>query len=188
MEEFWLNPPLQSRLDGGGNGEALLFARRMPASVSVFSDGKAVGSALPYEFSVEEGGCGELSVRAGFAPIGDNMEMNKSAGPLFPFQLVEENASYLPFYVRFGWNETRGRKKVEIAYEDWFSHAFNFTREFSVRNPESFSPGGYGGEMTFRQADDRTAAAAYPSGAAGGAPVDFAAFAAGFALLSLSRT
>jgi len=72
--------------------------------------------------------------------------MAKGETPLCPYQLVGKKAAYLPFYFEFPWNETAGAAGVRIEFTDWFSHTQNFSKEFSVRHPDSFEGGGFGGQ------------------------------------------
>lgn len=157
-QEFWVNPPLGKRLDGAQKEQVIFFARRMPSAISALADGKLLGRGLSYKYSVSTGSCGETVVRSYFSPEGNNMALNMSNETVFPFQLVGLNASYLPFYSEFWWNETAGRKEMLLSAEDRFGFADNFSRNFSVRKPEKFSSETAGA----RQGSDTQPPAYYP--------------------------
>lgn len=178
VQEFWLNPPLQQRLDGDAAGKALFFARRMPGKITAAVGGTGIASVAPYSFEALNGSCGERLVKSRYEPRGVNAIINKSSETLAPRQLVEKNASYLPFYLEFGWRESAGRRKVELEYEDWFSNKMNFTREFSVRKPEPFVSNSTEGALAIRAGDDKTSPAAYPSPEKIGAAPNLASLAA----------
>ena len=183
-EETWLNPPLQKRLDGAESGKLLFFARRMPSNISVIANGVQIGYSEPYEFSAVRGECGETEVAREFAPHGNNAFLNMSGDAIAPFQLVEKNLSYIPFYLEFGWNATPGNKTITLAFEDCFSKKENFTREFSIREPAPFAPGGDAAAepMEMRNGSDDWAPAAYPAQAHGAQYPDFSVLAILFAL------
>lgn len=176
VSELWLNPPLQKRLEGAEMARLAFFARRMPAKLSVFSGGREIASAMPYSFAIESGKCGEKTVRSNFQFQG-NIAL-RQGGALFPSQLVEKNAAYVPFYLEFPWEEEAGRKEVVLQYEDWFSHQQNFSSNFSVRRPEAFSASGNGSAILLRQGSDERTPAAYPSAEAAAALPDFSTIAA----------
>ena len=212
---LWLNPPLSSRLAGNGDGKAALFARRLPASLSLSFRGKEIANTQPYSFSVRAGPCKEAIVDREFSPPGDaaGVFINTSA-PIFPSQLVDKNASYVPFYLEFPWQADAGKANFTIVFEDAFSSQQEFSREFSVREPEPFSslPGAAGmsgaielcpgttaracqgqGAMEKREASDGKTAAAYPTRQQQAAFPDFSIIAVAFAFplaigaLALSR-
>ena len=196
---LWLNPPLSSRLAGNGDGKVALFARRLPANLSLAFRGKEIANAQPYSFSVATGPCGEAIVGREFSSSDDaatGVFINTSA-PIFPSQLVDKNASYLPFYLEFPWQADAGRANFTIVFEDAFSHQQIFSREFSVREPTPFSslPGaaGEGGAMEKREASDDATSAAYPTRQQQAAFPDFSIIAVAFAFplaigaLALSR-
>jgi len=164
VETFWVNPPLYSRLDGNERSQLGFFARRMPANVSVQVDGKEIAEGGPYRYAVRAGSCGEEIVDSSFSPSGVNMALNMSNGTVFPFQLVDKNASYLPFYSEFWWNETAGRKALAVFFTDRFNGSDNFSRNYSVRKPEPFSGNGApaGGGLAIRQASEKATPASYP--------------------------
>ncbi|MFA5929893.1 MAG: hypothetical protein WC861_03340 [Candidatus Micrarchaeia archaeon] len=185
---LWLNPPLSSRLSGNGTGRVALFARRLPASISLVSNGREIASVQPYLFSAGTGPCGEAIAGREFSPppqAASGVFINAGA-PIFPYQLVDKNASYVPFYLEFPWHASAGKANFTIIIEDAFSRKQEFPREFSVREPAPFSspgaPGGSIGAMAKRQASDGVAAAAYPSRQQQGAFPDFSIVAAAFAL------
>jgi hypothetical protein len=182
----WLNPPLASRLDGGGKGKVAFFARRMPALISFSFSGADLGSVQPYLFSTRIGDCGEKIVERRFLPNGSEIFLNASE-PLFPLQLVEKNASYVPFYAEFAWSSIAGKAAFGIDFEDAFMHKQAFARNFSVRRPVVFfGPGIKGaqaipGALQREGATDSAAAAVFPS-QQGSAPFpDFSSLAAAFA-------
>jgi hypothetical protein len=183
---LWLNPPISSRLAGEGNGKVALFARRMPANLSLVFRGKEVASALPYSFSVKTGQCGEAIVERVFSPSATAGLFLNASSPIFPSQLVDKNASYAPFYLEFPWHAEPGKGNFTIFFEDAFSNWQEFSREFYVREalPMVSSPGvaKSGGAMETRQASDRAASAAYPSRAQQAGFPDFSIIAAAFAL------
>ena len=185
VEEMWLNPPLQKRLDGGGAGKLLFFARRMPSNISIVADGAVIGFSEPYGFEAVRGGCGEARVVKKFAPHGKDTFLNMSGDSVVPFQLVEKNLPYLPFYLEFGWNATPGNKTLAIVFEDCFSKKENFTREFSIREPAAFVPEGKtggAGAMEMRGGSDDSTPAAYPAQARSAEYPDFSPLAILFAL------
>ena len=163
VEEVWLNPPLQKRLAGKQTGKFLIFARRMPAKINVSADGRELGWSEPYKFSVAAGECGERVVTSSFLPRQNGVEVKTNETEICPFQLVGKNASYLPFYLDFGWDETAGKKRVNVEYEDWFLHGQNFSREFSVREPAAFSSRGGEGTGEIKQGSDSLSPAFYPA-------------------------
>jgi len=170
VQELWLNPPLLSRLEGEGEGRVLFLARRMPASIAASSDGEKIASASPYSFEESLGPCGEKRVKSAYAPSGENALIANWSQALFPHQLVDKNASYLPFYLRFNWSQGAGRHKLVLEYEDWFSNKISFPRNFSVRKPEAFSAdAGEGAAMAIREGGGGVSPAAYPSGEKSGA-------------------
>jgi len=206
---LWLNPPLSSRLSGNETGKIALFARRLPANISLVFRGKEIAAAQPYSFSTRTGGCGEKIVGRTFSPQQASLQgvfMNTSA-PIFPSQLVDKNASYFPFYLEFPWHADAGKANFTIAYEDAFSIQQEFSREFFVREPTQFSSTlgasstgeamektaaggeaeieksatGSNGAMEKRKASDDATAAAYPARAQPGAFPDFSLVAAAFA-------
>jgi hypothetical protein len=184
---LWLNPPLSSRLAGNGTGKLALFARRLPAGISLAFRGKEIASARPYSFSVRTGECGEQIVERQFSPaqVSPTAFINASE-PIFPPQLVVKNASYVPFYLEFPWHAGAGRGNFTIIFEDAFSHRQAFAREFFVREPRPFSPSPgapqSGGAMEARAASGEASAAAYPARAQQGAFPDFSPIAAAFAI------
>jgi hypothetical protein len=169
---LWLNPPLQARLEGGESAKTLLFARRMPAAIAFYADGRLIGENYPYSFSTKTGSCGERVVEAQFMPYGQGMDVSAGNGSIRPYQLVEKNASYLPFFLHFGWQQGRGAVESGILVEDWFSNRQYFGRNFSVRSPEPFSSNQSAMAVAIRTADYSTSPAAYPAKqyAAGGYP------------------
>ena len=184
---MWLNPPLSSRLAGNENGKMALFARRLPANLSLSFRGKEIASVQPYLFSVRDGSCGEAIVDREFSPqqgAAAGVFINAS-GPIFPSQLVDKNASYFPFYLEFPWHAGAGKANFTIVFEDAFSRQQAFSREFSVREPTPFSPSsgavGSGGAMEKREASDGATSAAYPKRAQQGAFPDFSIIAVAFA-------
>ena len=184
---FWLNPPLSSRLSGNESGKLALFARRLPASISLFFRGKEIAAAKPYSFSVKAGECGEKAVERQFSPPSRKSAIvSISTGePIFPSQLVDKDASYAPFYMEFPWNAEDGKANFTIILVDAFSHRQEFLREFAVREPVPFSlpPGaaGGGGAMEKREASGAATAAAYPARAQQAAFPDFSVISAAFA-------
>ncbi|MFA6328626.1 MAG: hypothetical protein WCY41_04220 [Candidatus Micrarchaeia archaeon] len=179
---LWLNPPGSSRLSGDGDGKLALFARRLPASMSLVFGGKEIASAQPYSFSAGAGQCGEAIADRAFSPSGTGVFINASA-PIFPSQLVDKDASYMPFYLEFPWQADAGRANFTLVYEDAFSNRQNFSREFSVREPAPFfPPSGSGEAMARREASGSATAAAYPAQAQQGAFPDFSILAVAFAL------
>jgi len=187
---LWLNPPLQSRLSGSGEGKLAFFARRLPANISFVFSGREIAFVQPYSFSTRIGQCGERAVEREFAPAG-SASANSSA-PIFPSQLVEKNASYLPYYVQFNWSAQPGRSEFSVLFEDAFSHQENFTRNFSVRQAAQASPGSFGppfesaagpaGAMGRQPADDDSTGAAYPAQQTQSSYPGFSLLAAAFAL------
>lgn len=168
--DFWLNPPLGKRLAGKQDAKALLLMRRIPAKVSAFEDGKDIASISPYSYLVSQGECGEMVVEGAFEPAGRNgMEMGAGSAPEFPKQLAGMDAAYLPFYLGFPWDATPGRKNVTIEIEDMFSHRMNFTREFSVREPQEWDMGNAGASengdaaMLVERGGDHAPPSAYPA-------------------------
>ena len=135
---LWINPPLSSRLEGAGIGKVAFFSRRMPANITFSFAGERLGSVQPYFFSTHTGQCGEKIVEREFLPGKGGVFLNKSE-PLLPYQLVEKNASYLPFYAAFPWDADAGNAEFEIIFEDAFSHNQRFLRNFSVRRPTEVS-------------------------------------------------
>ena len=185
---LWLNPPLSSRLSGNGTGKMALFARRLPANISLVFQGKEIASVQPYSFSAGAGPCGEAIVDRGFSPskeISTGVSINTSA-PIFPSQLVDKDASYMPFYLEFPWRADSGKTNFTIICDDAFSNKQSFSREFSVREPTPFAPQpdsyGGGGSLEKRQASDGATAAAYPARVQQGSFPDFSLIAAAFAL------
>jgi|GEM_PF-1164843 len=213
---LWLNPPLSSRLAGDEDGKVALFARRLPANLSLAFRGKEIASAQPYAFSVATGPCGEAIVGREFSPpdsAAAGVFINASA-PIFPSQLVGKNASYFPFYLQFPWQADAGKANFTIVFEDAFSNKQVFSRDFSVREPTPFSssPGTAGeggaielcsgttaracqgqGAMEKREASDDATSAAYPTRQQQAAFPDFSIIAVAFAFplaigaLALSR-
>ena len=185
---LWLNPPLSSRLSGAEVGKVALFARRLPANLSLVFQGKEIASVQPYSFSVGTGICGSAIVDREFSPsqaVPPEVFINIS-GPLFPSQLVDKNASYVPFYFEFPWHADSGKANFTIFFEDAFSNWEAYSREFSVREPTPFSPSsvsaGSNGAMEEREASDAATAAAYPSRAQQGEFPDFSLIAVAFVL------
>ena len=184
---FWLNPPLSSRLSGDGDGKVALFARRLPANISLAFRGKEIASVQPYSFSVRTGSCGEAIVDRGFSPsyVGASGVFINTSAPIFPSQLVDKDASYVPFYLAFPWQANAGRANFTIVLDDAFSNRQGFPREFSVREPAPFYPAsdasGSDGAMERRQASDGATAAAFPAQEQQGAFPDFSIIAAAFA-------
>lgn len=179
VQELWLNPPLEKRLEGDAAGKVLFLSRRMPAKIAVAVGGGEIASATPFEFEISNGSCGEKLVKSIYAPKAINAKINRGSGAIAPYQLVEKNASYLPIYLEFGWGESAGKRQVSLDYEDWFSHSENFTRNFSVRGPEPFSANGSeNAAMAIRTGDDKTSPAAYPPQEKPGALPDIAPLAA----------
>ncbi len=164
---LWLNPPLQARLEGNESAKVLLFERRMPSKISAYADGKLLGENYPYSFSVRAGSCGEKVVEARFMPDNQGMNVSVGDGSVRPYQLVEKNAAYLPFFLQFGWPQGRGAVSSEILVEDWFSHQQHFGRNFSVRRPEAFSSNQTAAAVATREADGSTSPAAFPPSLAG---------------------
>ena len=201
---LWLNPPLSSRLSGDEDGKVALFARRLPANISLAFGGREIASAQPYSFSVKTGECGEAIVEREFSPLpqaATGVFVNASA-PIFPSQLVDRNASYVPFYLEFPWHADSGKANFTIIFEDAFSRKQVFPREFSVREPTPFSSSSGAAAssgaielcsgttaracqgqsaMEERQASGTATAAAYPSRAQIGAFPDFSIIAVAFA-------
>jgi hypothetical protein len=126
--------------------------------------------------------CGEKTVEQAFRPEAANAWMNASSTTVFPYQLVAKNASYLPFYFEFSWNETAGKKDVVLEFEDSFSNSQNFTREFSVREPVQFSEANSEDAMALRQGNEKETAAAYPSKEKSGAAINLSSLAILFAI------
>jgi hypothetical protein len=178
VQEFWLNPPLQKRLAGDATGKVLFFARRMMGKITASVGGVEIASATPFEFEISNGSCGESIVKSVYSPSGENAKINRSNQTLFPHQLVEKNASYLPFYLEFSWGEAAGGKQLSLEYEDWFSNKVNFTRNFSVRRPEPFVSNSTESAFALRVGDDKTSPAAYPSQEKAGVVPDVAPLAA----------
>ena len=163
VEAEWLNPPLGKRLVWNETAGLLLFARRMPANISVSAGGKQIGWSSQFAFSTATGDCGEMAVSAAPLVRQAGVGTRLGNGTLFPPQLVERNASYVPAYVEFNWSETPGKKEVNVSIEDWFSGLMNFTSDFSVHEPAPFSSGGSGGGMEMREGTDSLSPAAYPA-------------------------
>jgi len=167
--DFWLNPPLQKRLSGGQGASALLLLRRMPSKISAIENGREIASVFPYSFSLEKGECGEEIAMAVFVPHDKGgVRLNASGSPERMPQLALENEEYLPFHFGFLWNATPGRKNLTIAFEDSFGHETNFTREFSVREPEGWKAGGIGSEnegaaTLFEHGNDFAPPSSYPA-------------------------
>lgn len=183
VSEFWLNPPLQQRLEGDAVGKVLFFARRMPGKITVAVGGEEIASSSPYSFETRNGSCGEKIVKSKWNPSSVNAKINVSNGTVAPNQLVGKNAPYLPIYLEFGWSESAGKRQMKLEYEDWFSNRVNFTREFSVRKPEPFSANGSEtAAMAIRQGNEKTSPAAYPSQEKAGTLPNIAPLAALFAL------
>lgn len=194
VSALWLNPPLQSRLSGSGEGKLVFFARRLPASISFSFAGREIANSSLYLFSTRTGQCGEQAVEREFVPSGSAFA--NSSAPIFPSQLVEKNASYFPFYVQFNWSAQPGRSEFAILLEDAFSSQEKFARNFSVRQvtqlpsagqPAAFGPlsgpaAGPSGAMGQHPADDDSTGAAYPSQQKQAAYPDFSLLAAAFAL------
>ncbi len=189
VEGIWLSPPLLGRLAGNEKGTVLLLARRMPAMITAVADGREIANAVPYKFEVKNGECGEKIVEQAFEPEVANAIVNASSLTVFPYQLVAKNASYLPYYFEFFWNETAGRKRVVLEFKDRFSHSQNFTREVSVREPAQFSDDGGQGAMNLLHGDWKNTPAAYPSQEKTGTGIDLSSlailFAIPFALFSI---
>lgn len=181
-EVLWLNPPLQNRLAENQQGKLLIFARRMPAKISVNADGREIAAGKMYGFAVSEGSCGEKIVQSKFFPESLNAFANASTEPVSPTQLVEKNASYLPHYFEFGWDESPGRKNITVFYEDWFSNAANESREFFARRPEGFFGDAAPGAMALREGDARRTPAAYPAKESSGQAIGASFLAAVFAI------
>ena len=184
---LWLNPPLSSRLSGDESGKIALFARRLPANISLVFRGKEIAAVQPYSFSTRTGPCGQAIVDREFSAskgTAAGISINASA-PIFPSQLVDKNASYFPFYLEFPWHAEAGKANFTIVFEDAFSSRQNFSREFLVREaaPLVPSPGAAksGGAMEKREASDGATAAAYPASQQPGAFPDFSIIAAAFA-------
>jgi hypothetical protein len=137
VEMLWLNPPLSSRLEGNGTGKISFFARRMPANISFSFAGTHLGFARPYSFSLHPGNCGELVAERELSLSG-SVFLNSSE-PIFPSQLVGQNASYVPFYAEFAWQARAGKGEFSTIFEDAFSHAETFSKNFSVRAPLQLS-------------------------------------------------
>lgn len=163
VQEFWVNPPLEKRLDGSQMARVLFFARRIPSKISASADGLRLGYGEPYKYNVSTGSCGEQVVEGYFSPTGSNMGLSAGNKTVFPFQLVEKNASYLPFYAEFEWNESAGERRVQLSFEDRFSGEDNFSRNFSVRKPSPFSSESGSGALAIRRGSSAEAPAAYPT-------------------------
>jgi hypothetical protein len=182
---LWLNPPLASRLDGAGEGKVAFFARRMPARISFSFAGMQVGKAQPYSFSMHTGVCGEKIAEREFNMESGDVFLNTSA-PLFPFQLVGKNASYIPFYAEFPWAASAGKAEFETVFQDAFSHEQVFLRNFTVRRPAEFLEYGsarapiLSGAMETRSATDDATASAYPPQQQSAAFPDFSVLAVAF--------
>jgi len=182
VDEMWLNPPLQKRLSGKQAGKILIFARRMPAKIIVSAEERELGRNEPYGFSTKTDECGEKVVSGEFSPVRQGLAIGMNGTAILPFQLVSKNASYLPFYLEFEWEETAGKKEVRVGYEDWFSHGKNFTREFSVREPDAFSLRGDEDVDGIRRGSDSLSPAFYPAVETAAAAPDFSPVAALIAL------
>ena len=163
VEQEWLNPPLGGRLEGNETSRLLMFARRMPSNISVSAGGRQLGWSSPFGFSAGTGKCGETTVSASASEQDYGVSALLGNGTLFPFQLVDRNASYVPAYVEFDWSENAGKKGVNVSYEDWFSGVQYFASDFSVREPAPFSPASSGGGMEMRQGSGSLSPAAYPA-------------------------
>ena len=184
---LWLNPPLSSRLSGNESAEVALFARRLPASIAVVSGGTEIASFSPYSFSLRTGECGEEIAEREFSPA-----QAPSAGafistsaPISPYQLVEKNASYVPFYFKFPWRASAGKANVTINSEDAFGHHQAFSRGFFVREPAPLSSedgAAVGGAMVERAASESETSASFPAHAQEGAFPDLSVLAVAFAL------
>ena len=182
VQEFWLNPPLQKRLDGDSDGKVLFFSRRMPGKITATVNGREIASSSPYSFETTNGSCGEKLVKSKWNPSSMNSKINMSNETVAPNQLVEKNASYLPIYLEFGWRESAGGRQMLLEYEDWFSNKMNFTRNFSVRKPAPFTANESAGSLAIRAGDDKTSPAAYPSQEKAGVLPDIVPLAALLAL------
>ena len=182
VEEFWVNPPLEKRLEGDQSGEVIFFARRMPSEINASVNGVLLGENSPYKYIISTGVCGEQEVTSAFLPEGKNMIVNVSNQTYNPFQLVDKNATYLPFYAAFSWNETPGKKAMLLSSEDRFGFVDNFARDFSVRVPAPFSSGYITGEMATRKGSDTETPAAYPAPISESSSPPLAAIAIVFAL------
>ena len=183
VEEFWVNPPLEKRLEGSGMGEVIFFARRIPSRISASSGGNELGENTPYQYATSTGGCGEQEVTGVFSQAGNNMAVNASNRTCNPFQLVDKSAAYLPFYSEFSWNGTPGKKEMLLAFEDRFGFSDSFTRNFSVRAPAPFAPDSESpAGMAVREGGDTQTPAAYPTPDSGGTSPSLAALAIVFAL------
>jgi len=190
VEKIWLNPPLGKRLSGKQDANLLLFARRMPAKITVWEGGGELARAAPYKFKLEDGKCGEKIVAVGFSPQAENALVSAGNASEFPRQLVEKDAAYLPIYLEFGLDSSAGRKNLTVEYEGWFLNQMNFSDEILVREPEAFARGGEAGEeaegaggaMVLRQGDDSRTPAAYPAEEKGFAQAPLSSFAAVFAI------
>jgi len=177
---LWLNPPLQSRLEGQGEGKVAFFARRLPSGILFSFSGNGIANSFPYSFSTSTGPCGEKIVERAFSPSGSAF-FNTSA-PIAPFQLVGKNASYFPFYAEFPWHASAGKAEFEIIFEDAFSHSETFVRNFSVRQATQLYSAGSSLAMLQQPADDKGTGASFPALQKQGAFPDFAVLAAAFAL------
>ena len=182
VQESWLNPPLHKRLAGNGTAKLLVFARRMPANISASAGGRAIGWSSQYAFSDGIGRCGEMTVAASSQSHQNGLSAHVGNSTLFPSQLVDRNASYVPVYVEFEWNESPGKKTLNISFEDWFSGQQNFTDNFSVREPGAFSAGTGSAGMEVRDGTDSLSPAAYPAPEKSAALPDYSALAALLAL------
>jgi hypothetical protein len=162
---LWLNPPLNARLDRGQTAKILLFAKRLPESISFFSNGKSIASAKLYVYNLSEGVCGEKIVERSFSPKNESLTAISSLNPELPFQLEERNATIMPFYLEFGFAAQPGAARVDMGSNDSFGHSQSLNRNFSVRAPDKFSGNDENNAdemLSIRDASDSQAPAAYP--------------------------
>ncbi len=162
VQEVWLSPPVQKRLDGNQTGKLLLFSRRMPSRITFLVDDRLYGENLPYRFRSGQGDCGSQTVEAEFSPLDRGVAVQKSE-EVASSQLVDVAGVYVPIYAQFDWNEAAGRKGAEVRYEDWFSNVMYFPSNFSIRNPAAFAKDQSGLAMGIRQGNDSVSPAAYPA-------------------------
>lgn len=183
--ELWLSPPLAARLEGKQGEKLAIFARRMPAKISLYSEGQEIGRIEPYAFEIAAGECGEKVALRKLLPREEGVSLNASELPVSPAQLVGMNASYAQFLLKFDWGAEAGKKKFTIISEDAFGGNTSFARNFSVRAPSSFSADSNenAGALAIRQGSEREMPAAYPPRAPLAREIpDIAALAALFAL------
>lgn len=167
VETFWLNPPLQKRLDGNGDAEVAVFSRRIPQEIEFLSEGKLIGRASVYKLEKYSGECGEMVVSRKFLPVSENL-LVAEGGAISPSQLVQRNASYFQYYLESGWKEAPGRKNVTVAVMDAFSARHSKSTAFLVRSPLAFgndeeNKNGGAAAMEYRKGSDSVSPAAYPT-------------------------